>query len=107
LSKQSRPTFTSHRPGSQSAASQPAGWYSPSDNLSERIRDLYSVWDEEALMESWFVILLLLACPLGMVVIGLGAWVIARVRGEQREGPVLGSSISDNSEHLQPGGRDN
>lgn len=57
-------------------------------------------------MESWFVILLLLACPLSMVVIGLGAWVIARVRGEPREDPALGSS-NGNSERLQPRGRDN
>jgi hypothetical protein len=57
-------------------------------------------------MESWFVILLLLACPLSMVVIGIGAWVIARVRGEQREDPALTSS-NGNSERLEPGGRDN
>lgn len=34
-------------------------------------------------MEGLLVILLLLACPLSMLVIGLGAWVIGRVRGDK------------------------
>ena len=36
-------------------------------------------------MESLLLILLVLACPLSMVVIGLGAWAITRLRGENRD----------------------
>jgi len=36
-------------------------------------------------MQGLLVILLLLACPLSMTVIGLSAWAMARQRGEKRE----------------------
>ena len=39
-------------------------------------------------MESLLLILLVLACPLSMVVIGLGAWAITRLHSEKRDPPV-------------------
>ena len=36
-------------------------------------------------MESLLLILLILACPLSMIVIALGAWAITRLRGEKRD----------------------
>ena len=48
-------------------------------------------------MESLLLILLVLACPLSMVVIGLGAWAITRLRGEKRDHSV--GYMGDRAEH--------
>lgn len=43
------------------------------------------------------LVLIVLACPLGMATIGAGAWFIARVRGEKKDLSL--GCMSDHAEH--------
>ena len=45
------------------------------------------------------VALLVLACPLGMAVLGVGAWMVARARGEKKE--LSMGCIGSHGEHQQ------
>ncbi len=56
-------------------------------------------------MESLLLILLVLACPLSMVVIGLGAWAITRLRGEKRDHSV--AYMGDRAEHKDTAAAEN
>jgi len=45
----------------------------------------------EVILPAMFLVLLCLACPLGMAIVGGVAWLIARTKRQKTEGAVSGS----------------